>query len=128
MVLSSGKHNELLQVFLIVAGVIVGVGAAGLVGLLTWRWRRTQADAARAMPPLPRRWRGPPSRSQRRGQCTPYPLNSRANYPPRFISTFTACPPRRSPPSCGARTSHDWRRLAKGLARPGKARVASVHV
>jgi hypothetical protein len=44
---------ELLQVFLIVAGVIVGVGAAGLVGLLTWRWRRTQADAARAMPPLP---------------------------------------------------------------------------
>jgi hypothetical protein len=21
--------------------------------LLTWRWRRTQADAARAMPPLP---------------------------------------------------------------------------
>jgi hypothetical protein len=44
---------ELLQVFLILAGVIVGVGAAGLVGLLTWRWRRTQADAARAMPPLP---------------------------------------------------------------------------
>jgi hypothetical protein len=44
---------ELLQVFLIVAGVIVGVGAASLVGLLTWRWRRTQADAARAMPPLP---------------------------------------------------------------------------
>jgi hypothetical protein len=42
---------ELLQVFLIVAGVIVGVGAVGLVGLLTWRWRRTQADAARAMPP-----------------------------------------------------------------------------
>ena len=44
---------ELLHVFLIVAGVIVGVGAASLVGLLTWRWRRTQADAARAMPPLP---------------------------------------------------------------------------
>jgi hypothetical protein len=44
---------ELLHVFLIVAGVVVGVGAASLVGLLTWRWRRTQADAARAMPPLP---------------------------------------------------------------------------
>ena len=51
MVLSSGKHNELLQVFLIVAGVIVGVGAAGLVGLLTWRWRRTQADALPAEVP-----------------------------------------------------------------------------
>ena len=48
-----GALAELLHVFLIVAGVVVGVGAAGLVGLLTWRWRRTQADAARAMPPLP---------------------------------------------------------------------------
>jgi hypothetical protein len=44
---------ELVHVLLIAAGVVVGVGAAGLVGLLTWRWRRTQADAARAMPPLP---------------------------------------------------------------------------
>jgi hypothetical protein len=31
----------------------VGIGAAGLVGLLTWRWRRTRLGAARAMPPLP---------------------------------------------------------------------------
>jgi hypothetical protein len=46
---------ELVHVLLIVAGVIVGVGAAGLVGLLAWRWHRTQADAARAMPPLPPR-------------------------------------------------------------------------
>ena len=44
---------EILHVFLIAAGVIVGVGAASLVGLLAWRWRRTQADAARATPPLP---------------------------------------------------------------------------
>jgi hypothetical protein len=44
---------ELLHVFLIVAGVIVGVGAASLVGLLAWRWRRWHPDAARAMPPLP---------------------------------------------------------------------------
>jgi hypothetical protein len=42
---------ELLHVFLIMAGVVVGLGAVGLVGLLTWRWRRWQKDAARAMPP-----------------------------------------------------------------------------
>jgi hypothetical protein len=46
---------DLLHVFLIVAGVIVGVGAASLVGLLAWRWRRWHPDAARAMPPLPRK-------------------------------------------------------------------------
>lgn len=44
---------ELVHVLLIAAAVIMPVGAAGLVGLLMWRWRRTQADAARAMPPLP---------------------------------------------------------------------------
>jgi hypothetical protein len=41
---------ELLRVLLIAAGVIVGVGAASLVGLIAWRWR-SQKDAARAMPP-----------------------------------------------------------------------------
>ena len=40
---------ELLRVLLITAGVIVGVGAASLVGL-AWRWR-SRKDAARAMPP-----------------------------------------------------------------------------
>ena len=45
---------ELLRVLLIVAGVIVGVGAASLAGLLAWRWR-SRKDAARAMPPLPRK-------------------------------------------------------------------------
>jgi hypothetical protein len=45
--------SELVQMVLIAAAVIVGVGAAGLVGLLTWRWRRTLTDAARAMPPDP---------------------------------------------------------------------------
>jgi hypothetical protein len=44
---------ELLHVLLIVAGVIVGAGAAGLAGLLAWRLRRTRVDAARTMPPLP---------------------------------------------------------------------------
>jgi hypothetical protein len=33
---------ELLHVLLIAAGVIVGVGAANLVGLLAWRWRRSR--------------------------------------------------------------------------------------
>ena len=42
---------ELVQVLLIVAGVIVGVGAAGLAGLPAWQLRRTRVDAARAMPP-----------------------------------------------------------------------------
>jgi len=41
---------ELLGVLLIAAGVIVGVGAASLVGLIAWRWR-SRKDAARAMPP-----------------------------------------------------------------------------
>jgi hypothetical protein len=40
----------------------------GLVGLLARRWRRPQADVARAMPPLRPRWRGPFSRSRRRGE------------------------------------------------------------
>jgi hypothetical protein len=44
---------ELVHVLLIVAGVIVGAGAAGLVGLLAWQLRRTRVDAARTMPPLP---------------------------------------------------------------------------
>ena len=46
-----GAAVELRHVVLIVAGVIVGVGAVGLVGLLTWRWRRTRLAAARARPP-----------------------------------------------------------------------------
>jgi hypothetical protein len=38
-----------LHVLVIVAAVIVGVGATSLVGLLVWRWRRLAA--ARAVPP-----------------------------------------------------------------------------
>ncbi|HXF20094.1 MAG TPA: hypothetical protein VN597_06530, partial [Streptosporangiaceae bacterium] len=41
---------ELLRVLLIAAGVMVGVGAASLAGLIAWRWR-SRKDAARAMPP-----------------------------------------------------------------------------
>jgi hypothetical protein len=44
---------ELVHMLLIVAAVIVGAGAAGLVGLLVWRLRRTRMGAARTMPPLP---------------------------------------------------------------------------
>jgi hypothetical protein len=47
-----GALAELLHVFLIGAGVIVGAGAASLVGLLIWRWRCTYKDAARARPPF----------------------------------------------------------------------------
>jgi len=39
---------ELLHIVLIVAGVIVGVGAVSLGGLLAWRWRHSQSDAARS--------------------------------------------------------------------------------
>ena len=42
-----GAAAELLHVFLILAGVVVDTGAAGVVGLLTWRWR-TRLTAARA--------------------------------------------------------------------------------
>ena len=44
---------ELARVILIVAGVILGVGAAGLVGLLAFRMRHRLAGAARVMPPNP---------------------------------------------------------------------------
>jgi hypothetical protein len=43
-----GAAAERLHVFLIVAGVAVGAGAAGAVGLLTWRWRRKRLTATRA--------------------------------------------------------------------------------
>jgi hypothetical protein len=43
--------GELVHIRLIIAAVIGGLGAVGLVALLAWRWRRTLAGAARAMPP-----------------------------------------------------------------------------
>jgi hypothetical protein len=45
--------SELLQMVLIAAAVIVGVSAAGLVALLTWRWHHRHTDAARATLPHP---------------------------------------------------------------------------
>ena len=44
--------SELLQMVLIAAAVIVGIGAAGVVGRLTWQWRRRHTDAARAALPI----------------------------------------------------------------------------
>ena len=50
------------------AGAIVSAGATSLVGLLTWRWHRSQAGAADAMSPSREsapgstEWRGPLSR------------------------------------------------------------------
>jgi hypothetical protein len=42
---------ELFHVLVIVAGVIVGIGAVCVGGLLAWRWRRPRLDAARTAPP-----------------------------------------------------------------------------
>jgi hypothetical protein len=44
--------TEIVYVLVIVAGVIVKAGAAGLAGPLIWRWRRSRLDAARAVPPV----------------------------------------------------------------------------
>jgi hypothetical protein len=66
-----GALAELLHVFLIGAGVIVGAGAAGLVGLLAWQLRRTRVDAARTIPPLP-------SKVVRAAQPLPLPQARRA--------------------------------------------------
>jgi len=44
---------ELVHVLLIMAGVIVGASAAGLVSLLAWQLRRTRVDAAPHHAPLP---------------------------------------------------------------------------
>ena len=95
---------ELVHVLLIVAGVIVGAGAAGLVGLRAWQLRRTRVDAARTMPPLLRRWCGPlnRSRSRRRGERPNYPPRASVNHRAGFIFTSTAWTPRRSPPSSPA--------------------------
>jgi hypothetical protein len=43
--------GELVHVLVIVAVVIVGVGAVCVGGLLAWRWRRPRLDAARTAPP-----------------------------------------------------------------------------
>ena len=94
---------ELLRVLLIATGVIVGVGAASLVGLIAWRWR-SRKDAARAMP-REHWWRGPPRRSRRRGERPNYPPCPSVNHPAAFIFTSTACPLRTSSRSCATRTS-----------------------
>ena len=43
--------GEVVHVLVIVAGVIVGIGAVCVGGLLAWRWRRPRLDAARTAPP-----------------------------------------------------------------------------
>jgi hypothetical protein len=49
-----GAVSEMVRVFLMVAGVAVGAGAAALVSWLSWRRRcPTLAGTGRAMPPLP---------------------------------------------------------------------------
>jgi hypothetical protein len=94
---------ELLCVLLIAAGVIAGVGAASLVGLIAWRWRSRKTRSA----PCPRErwWRGPPRRSRRRGERPVYPLPPSVKHRVGFIFTSTAWTPRTWPPSCATRTS-----------------------
>ena len=65
-VLAIIAFTQLSQLVLVVAGVIVGVGAAGLAGVLTWRWRRPRLTAARTVSPLPPFRYGPPSCSHSR--------------------------------------------------------------
>jgi hypothetical protein len=91
---------ELLRVLLIAAGVIVGVGAASLVGLIAWRWR-SRKDAARAMPPRTLVARAAPPLPQAR-RTAELPAAPSVNHRAGFIFTSTAWTPRRSPPSSPA--------------------------
>jgi len=97
---------ELLHVLVIVAGVIVGVGAISLVGLLLWRWRRLAA--ARAVPPA----RGAvyPLHGAARAAQPPPNSNPRSNGHQRSACTCTACPPRTSPPSSPGGTAGTGRK------------------
>jgi hypothetical protein len=101
--------TELLRVLLIAAGVIVGVGAASLAGLIAWRWRSRKTRPA----PCPRErwWRGPPGRSRRRGERPNYPLRPSVNHPAAFIFTSMASPPRTLPPSSTGGMSRERRHL-----------------
>jgi hypothetical protein len=84
----------LLHVLLIVAGVAVGAGAAGVVGLLTWRWRRSRLDVARAV-------------GQRHGAVVP-PLHGEAR---------AAQPLRQPPPAIEQHVHHHWHGVsAAGIA------------
>jgi hypothetical protein len=57
-----GAVSEMVHVFLMVAGVAVGAGAAALVSWLSWRRRcPTLAGTGRAMPPLPTKMARPAS-------------------------------------------------------------------
>jgi hypothetical protein len=100
-----GAVAGLVQVLLIAAAVIVGVGAAGLVGPPAWRWRRIPLGAARARSELHRAML--PLRGEARAvQPLPAPPRSAAVLllPARGAGgipapTCTACRLRTSPPS-----------------------------
>jgi hypothetical protein len=76
-----GAVAGLVQVLLIAAAVIVGVGAAGLVGLAAWRWCRTPLGAARARPELHGAML-PLHGEARAAQPLPAPQRSAAALPP----------------------------------------------
>jgi hypothetical protein len=59
--------SEIVYVLMIVVAVLAGVGAAGVVGVVLWRWRHPRPDAARAaaLPPRVARGAPPPPEPQR---------------------------------------------------------------
>jgi hypothetical protein len=100
-----GAVAEMVHVFLMVAGVAVGAGAAALVSWLSWRRRcPTLAGAAAPCPPLPAKMARPARRSRRSGERPSYPPRASMNHLAAFIPTSTACPPTTSPPSSPGRT------------------------
>jgi hypothetical protein len=64
--------TEVVYVLLIAVAVIAGIGAAGLVNLLTWRWRRTPAGCGPRRAPAPRS-RDPAPRSSAGRSAAPAP-------------------------------------------------------
>ena len=89
----------IVHVLPIVAAVILGVAAVGLVALLVWRWRRTLAGAARTVPPqspVPVRAAPPLPQARRAAQL---PAAPGVNHLAVLIFTSTAWTPRKPPPS-----------------------------
>jgi hypothetical protein len=113
--------GEVVYVLVIVVAVTTGVGAISLVGLLIWRWRRTHMDAARARPPLHGAVVPPLHGEARAAQPLPAPrpaIEQHVHHHWHGVSAKDVAA------SCDARTSHDWRRLAK--ARHGRVSASSV--
>jgi hypothetical protein len=75
---------EIVYLLPIVVAITAGIGAAGLVVLLS------EGRGPHHAPRFCRRWCGPLSRSRRHGKRANYPLNASANHLAAFIFTFMA--------------------------------------